>query len=225
MSKESQGQEGEETYSRTTIMVPKNIASELSRVAKTRGRTLFHVAGEGLRLTTELIKDGFEPSDLIYFWRLYKILSSMDVIPMPMKLIEEVCTHVTSVLINFSNNEKLPTEFREEAGKAVNELWNIYEKYGHQVGALIRMEFDNLEDLLEAVSRISRLLAVRHVEVKKLGPNTIELMAIGPPSGASDIGNKALLSFIRGFVTQYDYEVISEEARANVLRVVLQRKA
>ena len=223
MAKEDQGQGTEEAYSRTTIMVPKNIASELSRVAKTRGRTLFHVAGEGLRLTTELIKDGFEPSDLIYFWRLYKILSSMDVIPMPMKLIEEVCTHITSVLINFSNSEKLPAEFREEAGKAVNDLWSIYEKYGHQVGALVRMEFDNLEELLEAVSRISRLLAVRHVEIKKLGPNTIELMAIGP-SGASDIGNRALISFIRGFVTQYDYEVVSEEARANVLRVVLQKR-
>ncbi|GAB6944524.1 hypothetical protein [Vulcanisaeta sp. JCM 14467] len=223
MAKENQGQGSEETYSRTTIMVPKNIASELSRVAKTRGRTLFHVAGEGLRLTTELIRDGFEPSDLIYFWRLYKILSSMDVIPMPMKLLEEVCTHIISVLMNISNNEKLPAEFREEAGKAVNELWSIYEKYGHQVGALIRMEFDNLEELLEAISRISRLLAVRHVEIKKLGPNTIELMAIGP-SGATDIGNKALLAFIRGFVTQYDYEVVSEEAKANVLRVVLQRK-
>ncbi|WP_243678495.1 hypothetical protein [Vulcanisaeta distributa] len=48
-------------------------------------------------------------------------------------------------------------------------------------------------------------------------------MAIGP-SGTSDIGNRALLSFIRGFVAQYDYEVVSEEARANVLRVVLQKK-
>ncbi|WP_243678494.1 hypothetical protein [Vulcanisaeta distributa] len=171
MSKEGQG--SEETYSRTTIMVPKNIATELSRVAKARGgRTLFHVAGEGLKLTTELIKDGFEPSDLIYFWRLYKILSSMDIIPMPMKLIEEVCTHIVSMLISFSNNDKIPSDLREEAGKAVNELWNIYEKYGHQVGALVRMEFENLEELLEAVSRVSRLLAVRHVEIKKLGPPT-----------------------------------------------------
>ncbi len=106
----------------------------------------------------------------------------------------------------------------------MNELWSIYEKYGHQVGALVKMEFEDLEGLLEAISRISRLLAVRHVEIKKLGPNSIELMAIGP-SGTTDIGNKALLAFIRGFVTQYDYEVTSEEARANVLRVVLQKKA
>ncbi|WP_243668246.1 hypothetical protein [Vulcanisaeta sp. JCM 16161] len=148
----------------------------------------------------------------------------MDIIPMPMKLIEEVCSHITSTLINISNNDKVSADLRDEAGKAVNELWGIYEKYGHQVGALVRMEFESLEELLEAVSRISRLLAVRHVEVKKLGPNTIELMAIGP-SGTTDIGNKALLAFIRGFVTQYDYEVVSEEARANVLRVVLQRKA
>lgn len=88
----------------------------------------------------------------------------------------------------------------------------------------MRMEFEDLEELLDAISRISRLLAVRHVEVKKLGPNTLELMAIGP-SGATDIGNRALLAFIRGFVTQYDYEVVSEETRANVLRVVLQRRA
>ncbi len=224
MTKESQEQGGEGAYPRTTIMVPKNIAAELSRVAKARGRTLFHVAGEGLKLTTELIKDGFEPTDLIYFWRLYKILSSMDVIPMPMKLIEEVCAHVTLALINLSNNERVPMDLREEASKAVNELWNIYERYGHQVGALMRMEFEDLEELLDAISRISRLLAVRHVEVKKLGPNTLELMAIGP-SGATDIGNRALLAFIRGFVTQYDYEVVSEETRANVLRVVLQRRA
>lgn len=113
MAKENQEQGSEETYSRTTIMVPKTIASELSRVAKTRGgRTLFHVAGEGLKLTTELIKDGFEPSDLIYFWRLYKILSSMDVIPMPMKLIEEVCTHIISTLINLSNDDRVPSEIR-----------------------------------------------------------------------------------------------------------------
>ncbi|WP_243675268.1 hypothetical protein [Vulcanisaeta distributa] len=37
MAKENQEQGSEETYSRTTIMVPKTIASELSRVAKTRG--------------------------------------------------------------------------------------------------------------------------------------------------------------------------------------------
>ncbi|ADY00555.1 hypothetical protein VMUT_0342 [Vulcanisaeta moutnovskia 768-28] len=223
MARDNPEKETEEVYSRTTIMVPKNIASELSRVAKTRGRTLFYIAGEGLKLTTELIRDGFEPSDLIYFWRLYKILSSMDVIPMPMKLIEEVCGHIMSVLIDFSKSDKISGELREGASKAMNDLWSIYEKYGHQVGALVRMEFENLEELLEAISRISRLLAVRHIEVKKLSPNTIELMAIGP-SGTTDIGNKALLSFIRGFVAQYDYEVVSEEAKANVLRVVLQKK-
>ncbi len=220
MTKENTEQEG---YSRTTIMVPKNVASELSNVAKSRGRTLFHVAGEGLKLTAELIKDGFEPSDLMYFWRLYKILSSMDVIPMPMKLVEEVCTHMTSILTNISMNNQAPSSVREEASKALNTLWSIYERYGYQVGALIKMEFDNLEELLEAISRLTRLLAVRHVEVKKLGPNTIELMAIGP-SGATDIGNKALTSFIRGFVAQYDYEIVSEEIKANVLRIVLQKK-
>ena len=204
-------------------MVPKNVASELSNVAKSRGRTLFHVAGEGLKLTAELIKDGFEPSDLMYFWRLYKILSSMDVIPMPMKLVEEVCTYMTSILTNISMNNQAPSSVREEASKALNTLWSIYERYGYQVGALIKMEFDNLEELLEAISRLTRLLAVRHVEVKKLGPNTIELMAIGP-SGATDIGNKALTSFIRGFVAQYDYEIVSEEIKANVLRIVLQKK-
>ena len=224
MAREDQGQGSEETYSRTTIMVPKSIAAELSRIAKTRGRTLFHVAGEGLRLTTELIKDGFEPTDLIYFWRLYKILSSMDVIPMPMKLLEEVFTHVVTELTKFASSDKIPADLREEASKAIDELWNIYERYGHQSGELLKMEFENLEELLEAISRISRLLAVRHIEVKKLSPNTIELMAIGP-SGATDVGNKALLAFIRGFVTQYGYEVTSEEARANVLRVVLQRRA
>ncbi len=223
MTKDNTEQGTEETYSRTTIMVPKNIASDLSRAAKSRGRTLFHVAGEGLRLTTELIKDGFEPSDLVYFWRLYKVLSSMDVIPMPMKLIEEVCSYMTSLLVDFSRNNDIPSNIRESASKALSELWNIYEKYGHQVGTLVGMEFEDLEGLLEAISRISRLLAVRHVEVKKLGPNTIELMAIGP-SGATDIGNKALTSFIRGFVAQYDYEVVSEEAKANVLRIVLQKK-
>ncbi|WP_243679835.1 hypothetical protein [Vulcanisaeta souniana] len=199
MAKDNTEQGGtEETYSRTTIMVPKNIASDLSRVAKSRGgRTLFHVAGEGLKLTAELIKDGFEPSDLVYFWRLYKVLSSMDVIPMPMKLIEEVCSYMTSLLIDLYKNNNIPSDIRENAGKALGELWSIYEKYGHQVGALVRMEFEDLEELLEAVSRISRLLAVRHVEIKKLGPNAIELMAIGP-SGATDTGNKALTSFIRG---------------------------
>jgi hypothetical protein len=85
------------------------------------------------------------------------------------------------------------------------------------------MEFDNLEELLEAVSRLTRLMAVRHVEVKKLDDNTIELMAIGP-SGATDIGNRALMAFIRGFVSQYDYEVVSEDVRANVLRVVLRKR-
>jgi len=85
------------------------------------------------------------------------------------------------------------------------------------------MEFDNLEELLEAVSRLTRLMAVRHVEIKKLDSNTIELMAIGP-SGATDIGNKALMAFIRGFVSQYDYEVVSEDVRANVLRVVLRKR-
>jgi hypothetical protein len=85
------------------------------------------------------------------------------------------------------------------------------------------MEFDNLEELLEAISRLTRLMAVRHVEIKKLSDNTIELMAIGP-SGATDIGNKALMAFIRGFVSQYDYDVVSEDARANVLRVVLRKR-
>ncbi|MGC8543206.1 MAG: hypothetical protein ACP5NQ_04645, partial [Vulcanisaeta sp.] len=139
------------------------------------------------------------------------------------KLVEEVCTHMTSILTNISMNNQVPSSIREEASKALNTLWSIYERYGYQVGALIKMEFDNLEELLEAISRLTRLLAVRHVEVKKLGPNTIELMAIGP-SGATDIGNKALTSFIRGFVAQYDYEIVSEEVKANVLRIVLQKK-
>ena len=222
MSKENTEQ-GAEGYPRTTIMVPKNVATELSHVAKSRGKTLFFVAGEGLKLAAELIKDGFEPSDLIYFWRLYKILSTMDVIPMPMKLVEEVCTTMTTTLIRMSMDDRLPSDLREEMSKTVNVLWDIYERYGHQVGTLIRMEFDNLEELLEAVSRLTRLMAVRHVEVKKLDDNTIELMAIGP-SGTTDIGNKALMAFIRGFVSQYDYEVVSEDVRANVLRVVLRKR-
>lgn len=222
MAKENQEQEVEESYPRTTIMVPKNVASELSKVAKNRGKTLFYVAGEGLKLTTELIRDGFEPSDLVYFWRLYKILSTMDIIPMPMKLIEEVFSSVTPLLTKIINDERIPSDIREEVSKSMNTLSEIYEKYGRQVGALMKMEFENLEDLLEAISRISRLLAVRHVEVKKLDDNTIELMAIGP-SGATDIGNKALMVFIRGFVSQYNYDVVSEDVRANILRIVLKR--
>ncbi|MFP3216474.1 MAG: hypothetical protein RXP99_04165, partial [Vulcanisaeta sp.] len=110
------------------------------------------------------------------------------------------------------------------ASKALNLLWDTYEKYGHQVAALIKMEFGNLEELLETISRLTRLLAVRYVEVRKLDNNTIELMAIGP-SSTTDIGNKALMAFIRGFVSEYDYEVVQEELRANVLRVVLRRRA
>jgi len=33
------------------------------------------------------------------------------------------------------------------------------------------------------------------------------------------------MAFIRGFVSEYDYEVVQEELRANVLRVVLRRRA
>ncbi len=217
-------EQGAEGYPRTTIMVSKNVAAELSRVAKNRGKTLFYVATEGLKLVSELVKDGFEPSDLLYFWRLYKILSTMDVIPIPMKLIEEVCITMTKTLMSVSVDNRVPSDLREEASKALNLLWNTYEKYGHQVAALIKMEFGNLEELLETISRLTRLLAVRYVEVRKLDNNTIELMAIGP-SGTTDIGNKALMAFIRGFVSEYDYEVVQEELRANVLRVVLRRRA
>ncbi len=217
-------EQGAEGYPRTTIMVSKNVAAELSRVAKNRGKTLFYVATEGLKLVSELVKDGFEPSDLLYFWRLYKILSTMDVIPIPMKLIEEVCITMTKTLMSVSVDNRVPSDLREEASKALNLLWNTYEKYGHQVAALIKMEFGNLEELLETISRLTRLLAVRYVEVRKLDNNTIELMAIGP-SGTTDIVNKALMAFIRGFVSEYDYEVVQEELRANVLRVVLQRRA
>lgn len=216
-------EQGAEGYPRTTIMVSKNVAAELSRVAKNRGKTLFYVATEGLKLVSELVKDGFEPSDLLYFWRLYKILSTMDVIPIPMKLIEEVCITMTKTLMSVSVDNRVPSDLREEASKALNLLWNTYEKYGHQVAALIKMEFGNLEELLETISRLTRLLAVRYVEVRKLDNNTIELMAIGP-SGTTDIVNKALMAFIRGFVSEYDYEVVQEELRANVLRVVLQRR-
>ncbi|WP_069806804.1 hypothetical protein [Vulcanisaeta thermophila] len=216
--------EGEEELSRTTIMVPRTIANELSRIAKSRGKTIFYAAGEGLKLTAELIRDGFEPSDLLHFWRLYKILSSMDVIPMPMKLIEEVCELILGTLSRIASSGDVPEKLRAEAVNALNNLWGIYEKYGTQTAALISTEFNNLEDLLEAMSRMTRLFAVRHLEVKKLNQDTIELMAIGP-SGVTDIDNKILSSFIKGFVNYYGYDIVSEDLRANVMRIVLKRKA
>jgi len=196
--------QSEERVIRTTIMVPKNIAAELSAIAKSRGKTVFHVAGEGLKLTMELLKDGFEPMDLMNYWRLYKLLVSVDSIPIPMKFLEQLLNEVSKC-----------------SPDVVSRIYDMFHDLGKEVGTLIKVEFHDLGELISAVSKATKLVPVRQMDVRPI-EGGVELVVIGP-SGTTQVGTKALLSFIRGFVSQYGFEVTSEEYHMNILRVTIRR--
>lgn len=179
---------------RTTLAVDENIAKIFSDTVKKKNMIIFSVTNEAIKLATELLKEGIEPAEALTFIKLMKVMDSIDVIPIPGYLNEEILNKLYKI-------EK-------------DELYDTFYKTGKEVGGVFKAFMPSLMDVLNLARSLTKFFPLKKIEVKTKN-NKLRLLVAG--AGKSIVTTNCVLYFVKGFLDSYGAKVIEEKVSTGVL--------
>jgi len=145
---------------RINIAVAKHVAEELARVAEERGMTQFALASELLKLGLDLVKEGYEPQQVRELLTFYKIMSDLEIVPIPGRLLDKMVTDMYTL----------------DSG-AMERLWC---EAGRMLAGYIKALFGDLKEVTSLVPYLARILPAKRfaVQVTEKGAS-IDIVGIG----------------------------------------------
>jgi len=181
---------------KTTITIDRDLLIKISRIARSRGLTLTNYMTNLLQKALEISTDSFCPLDLLTFLRLYKALTPLEPVPIPLELLLKM---IDEIDVN---------KFREDA-----------RKIGHIVGGYLR-EYMSLREVLDSLYVLREINVVKKIGVLE-EKDRYKIIIIG--SIGSEKGAVLLKEFLDGFLEAYGvsgHEIYFEN---NMVKIVLEK--
>ncbi|HLI46049.1 MAG TPA: hypothetical protein VKU94_02535 [Geobacterales bacterium] len=186
---------------RTTLAVDEKVAKNFSEIVKKKNMVIYSVTNEAINLAIELLKEDIEPDEALTFIKLMKIMDSIDVIPLPGYLNEEILNKLYSV-------EK-------------DALYDTFLKTGKEVAAVFKAFMPNLIDIIKLARSLIKFFPLKKIEVEELG-SKYRLLVAG--AGKSPVTTNCVLYFLRGFLDGYDAKILEEKVSTGVIDVIFVKK-
>lgn len=190
---------------RTTVAVDETIAKKISTLAKKFNLVLSSFSSEALSVAGDLLEMGLMPRDLRKLATLMKIASFIDPIVLPMELFENLIRKASMC-----------------GDRCIKELEDDMSYWGKRVASIIKGYYEeDIESLIDAVSKASKIFALRDISVEKLSQDTIEIKLVGV--GKSEITTRLTYIFIKSLFEELGYRVSLDNIGVGVIKTTIEK--
>ncbi len=188
---------------RTTVAVDDTTAKRISMLAKKFNLIISSFSSEALSVAGDLLEMGMMPRDLRKLVVAMKIASFIDPIILPMDLFESMIKKASLC------GEPCLEELNEEMI-----LW------GKRVGSIVKGYYEgDIESLVEAVSKASKVFALKEISVERMAPNTMEIKLVGV--GKSELTTRLTYMFVKSFFEELGYKVSLDSMGIGAIKITL----
>ncbi|ACB40017.1 hypothetical protein [Pyrobaculum neutrophilum] len=190
-----------EKRDRVNIAVAKAVAELLAKTAEELGMTQYALANQILSVGLELVRMGYSPSQIREVALFYKIMTELESLPVPGRLMDRMIVEVASV-----------------DAEAVYRAWC---DAGKMLAAYIKAVFGDLEKAVELAPYLAKVIPAKRFDVKAQGGN-FQLDAVGV--GYSIESVQATARAVQCLLEEVGYEVKEVVTAPGVLRVSAAKK-
>lgn len=190
---------------RTTVAVEESVARRISALARRFNLVISSFSTEALGVAGDLLEMGLLPRDLKKLTVALKIASFLDPVVLPMDLFESLVKKASAC-----------------GDQCVEELTKEMEEWGRRVASVVKSYYeDNLESLLDAVSKASKIFALREIAVEKISHEAMEVKIVGV--GKSELTTRLTYMFIKNFFQTLGYNVKPDGLGVGIIRILLEK--
>jgi len=192
---------------RTTVAVDDTIAKRISALARRFNLVLSSFSSEALSVAGDLLEMGLMPRDLKKLTTVMKIASFIDPIVLPMELFESLVRKASMC-----------------GDQCIKELDSEMEGWGKRVASIIKGYYeDNIESLIDAVSKASKVFALREISVEKYSQNSMEIKLVGV--GKSELTTRLTYTFVKGLFEGLGYRVSLESLGVGIIKISVEKSS
>jgi len=181
---------------RTTLAVDEKIAKSFSEIVKKKNMVIYSVTNDAILLATELLKEGIDPTEALTFIKLMKIMDSIDVIPIPGKLNEEILNKLYSI-------EK-------------DKLYEIFYKTGQEVAGVFKPFMPDLSNIIGMLNSLTKFFPLKKIEIEE---KNMKYRLVATGAGKSPVTTNCVLYFARGFLNAYKANIVEEKVSTGVIDI------
>jgi hypothetical protein len=190
---------------RTTVAVDDTIAKRISALARRFNLVLSSFSSEALSVAGDLLEMGLMPRDLKKLTTVMKIASFIDPIVLPMELFESLVKKASMC-----------------GEQCIKELDGEMESWGKRVASIIKGYYeDDIESLIDAVSKASKVFALREISVERFTQNSMEIKLVGV--GKSELTTRLTYTFIKGLFEGLGYKVSLESMGIGIIKISVEK--
>ncbi|MDT7888571.1 MAG: hypothetical protein RQ885_06300 [Desulfurococcales archaeon] len=190
---------------RTTVAVDDTIAKRISALARKFNLVLSSFSSEALSVAGDLLEMGLMPRDLKKLTTVMKIASFIDPIVLPMELFESLVKKASMC-----------------GEQCIKELDGEMESWGKRVASIIKGYYeDDIESLIDAVSKASKVFALREISVERFTQNSMEIKLVGV--GKSELTTRLTYTFIKGLFEGLGYKVSLESMGIGIIKISVEK--
>jgi hypothetical protein len=134
-----------------------------------------------------------------------KIASFIDPIVLPMELFESLVKKASMC-----------------GEQCIKELDGEMESWGKRVASIIKGYYeDDIESLIDAVSKASKVFALREISVERFTQNSMEIKLVGV--GKSELTTRLTYTFIKGLFEGLGYKVSLESMGIGIIKISVEK--
>jgi hypothetical protein len=190
---------------RTTVAVDDTIAKRISALARKFNLVLSSFSSEALSVAGDLLEMGLMPRDLKKLTTVMKMASFIDPIVLPMELFESLVKKASIC-----------------GEQCIKELDGEMESWGKRVASIIKGYYeDDIESLIDAVSKASKVFALREISVERFTQNSMEIKLVGV--GKSELTTRLTYTFIKGLFEGLGYKVSLESIGIGIIKISVEK--
>jgi hypothetical protein len=153
----------------------------------------------------DLLEMGLMPRDLKKLTTVMKIASFIDPIVLPMELFESLVKKASMC-----------------GEQCIKELDGEMESWGKRVASIIKGYYeDDIESLIDAVSKASKVFALREISVERFTQNSMEIKLVGV--GKSELTTRLTYTFIKGLFEGLGYKVSLESMGIGIIKISVEK--
>ena len=190
---------------RTTVAVDDTIAKRISTLARKFNLVLSSFSSEALSVAGDLLEMGLMPRDLKKLTTIMKIASFTDPMVLPMDLFESLVKKASMC-----------------GEQCVKELEGEMEYWGKRVASIIKGYYEeDIESLVDAVSKASKVFALREISVEKFTQNSMEIKIVGV--GKSELTTKLTYTFVKSLFEGLGYRVSLDSMGVGIIKISVEK--
>ncbi len=179
---------------KTTISVNRDVALRFAKLARELGISIHKAATEALTAAEEILKDGENPTHLLYLYRVFKAKSATDSLSLPLHLLAKIFEEL-------------------ETGRYIT----LFYEAGRELGSVLA-QWLAFQDLIKTPQVLKLLLPVRTAQCR-VEENNARFTLIFPPNTKRLI--PLIVAYLRGVFDAYGYTQHKAEQREHVLDIVV----